>query len=229
MNQIIKLSIILGFSIGIQPVIATASKSQPAQTTNQMVELSTQWGFSVTDCQGDVAEIKHDVTGEVACIVPDARISSGMYIYDSTNNQIRQIASESTSPPPVQNSNEYDNSPTAILDPKVEQIKFNFDNSYDYSVCLDAVLLAYEQRVTELEKMSKNECANNIFNLLGTNLSKPTTLEIVKTANNYAVTGLEDKLYPSFGLRRRIAIALGFVYDIDKNNNDILKYVSESN
>lgn len=232
MNQITKLLIIVGFAVGIQPTIAVSSKSQPTQNSNQMIQLSTQWGFNVTDCQGEVAEIKHDVTGEVACVVPDARIGSGKYVYDPTNNQIRQIAEEPTSSPPVQNpvstSNEYANPTPATKDPRVEQITFDFNNSYDYSVCLDAVLLAYEQRLTELEKLSKNDCANNILNTFGTTLSKDTTLAIVKSANNYATKALEDKLYPSFGLRRRIAIALGYVYDLDKNNSEILKYVTSN-
>jgi hypothetical protein len=51
-------------------------------------------------------------------------------------------------------------------------------------------------------------------------------LQLVKSANLYATEKLENPLYPSLGLRRRIAINLGYVYDTDKSNPDILKYIN---
>lgn len=102
---------------------------------------------------------------------------------------------------------------------------FTFDNAYDYGACLDTILLAYENRTVELQKVSKNDCVQNILNLFGDRLMKDTALGLVKMANNHATQGLEDTLYPSLGLRRRVAINLGYVYDIDRNNQDILKYI----
>ncbi|MGV2829258.1 hypothetical protein [Myxosarcina sp. GI1(2024)] len=241
MNQIVKISITLGVLVSAPSVIAVpieteVTKNEFSNASNQMIELSTAWGFEITNCQGNVAEIEHDRTGEIACIVPDERIDAGKFIYDSTNNKIRQVATDSTNTPQVQTNNGSTNTPqnesvdnaAVTKDPRVEQLTFNFDNSYDYGICLDAILLAYEQRELELEKIPKNECANNIFSTFGKNLSKDTTLQIIKAANFYATNVLEDNLYPSWGLRRRIAIDLGYIYELDKDNSDILKYVNSN-
>ena len=108
---------------------------------------------------------------------------------------------------------------------RAEEFSFSFNNTYDYAACLDIILLAYEQRNAELEKAFKNDCATDVLNTFGDNLSKDVALELVKSANTYATEKLENPLYPALGLRRRIAINLGYVYDTDKNNPDILKYV----
>ena len=102
---------------------------------------------------------------------------------------------------------------------------FDFYNTYDYNACLDVILLAYEQRNAELENVYKNDCATDVLNTFGNNLSKDVALQLVESANLYATEKLQNPLYPTLGLRRRIAIALGYVYDADKNNPDILKYV----
>ena len=114
------------------------------------------------------------------------------------------------------------------LEKKEPANKFSFDfkNTYDYAACLDIILLAYEKRNAELENAFKNDCANNVLSTFGNNLSKDVTLKLVKLADSYATEKLTTPLYPTLGLRRRIAINLGYVYDTDKNNPDILKYVS---
>jgi hypothetical protein len=109
---------------------------------------------------------------------------------------------------------------------KIKQFTFDFKNTYDYATCLDIILLAYEKRNVELEKAFKNDCANNVLQTFGNNLSKDVALQLVKSANLYATEKLENPLYPSLGLRRRIAINLGYVYDTDKSNPDILKYIN---
>lgn len=103
---------------------------------------------------------------------------------------------------------------------------FDFYNTYDYNACLDVILLAYEERSAELENVYKNDCATNVLNTFGSDLSKDVALQLIKSANSYATEELENPLYPTLGLRRRIAINLGYVYDTDKNNPDILKYVN---
>lgn len=110
-------------------------------------------------------------------------------------------------------------------DSKANKFTFNFNNTYDYNACLDVILLAYEERNAELENVYKNDCATNVLNSFGNNLSKDVALQLVKSANSYATEELKNPLYPTLGLRRRIAINLGYVYDTDKNNPDILKYV----
>ena len=109
------------------------------------------------------------------------------------------------------------------------EFTFDFYNTYDYNACLDVILLAYEKRNTVLENVYKNDCATNVLNTFGSDLSKDVALQLVESANSYATEELENPLYPTLGVRRRIAINLGYVYDADKNNPDILKYVdSES-
>lgn len=110
---------------------------------------------------------------------------------------------------------------------KAQKFTFDFNNTFDYAACLDVILLKYEKRDAELENVFKNDCATNVLNTFGNDLSKEDALQLVKSANLYATEGLENPLYPSLGLRRRIAINLGYVYDTDKNNPDILKYTEE--
>lgn len=109
---------------------------------------------------------------------------------------------------------------------KIKQFTFDFNNTYDYATCLDVILLAYEKRQVELEKAFKNDCANNVLQTFGNNLTKDVALQLVESANLHATQKLETPLYPSLGLRRRIAINLGYVYDADKSNPAILKYIN---
>ena len=109
---------------------------------------------------------------------------------------------------------------------KIKEFVFDFNNTYDYAACLDVILLMYEKRSAELENVPKNDCATKVLNVFGNNLSKDVALQLIESANLYATEVLENPLYPSLGLRRRIAINLGYVYDMDKNNPDILKYTN---
>ncbi len=109
---------------------------------------------------------------------------------------------------------------------ETQEFVFDFNNTYDYAACLDVILLAYERRNAELENVFKNDCATNVLNTFGNNLSRDVALQLIKMANLHATEGLENPLYPTLGLRRRIAINLGYVYDTDKNNPDILKYIN---
>ena len=111
-------------------------------------------------------------------------------------------------------------------DSQTEEFTFNFNNTYDYNACLDVILLAYEGRNAELENVYKNDCATDVLNTFGNDLSKDAALRLVDSANYYATEELETPLYPTLGVRRRIAINLGYVYEADKNNPDILKYVN---
>jgi len=239
MNKIIEVSLTAGIFLGIPTAISTTSLAETtanqAPTSNQMSELASKWGFKLTECQENSAEIKHDLTGETACVVPNQTVGVGKFIYNSANNEIRPLNPQQTSNSPpasattVNNSNNPQKNPAPASETdksKIEQIEFTFNNSYDYGACIDAILLAYEQREFELENTQKNECANNVFKVFGNNLSKETALQLIKSADNHATKALEDQLYPSLGLRRRVAIAVGYIYDIDKNNDEVLKYLN---
>ena len=141
------------------------------------------------------------------------------------------LAIQSVLPIPASAQIEAEPNRTQPEAPNSEANEFTFDfyNTYDYNACLDVILLAYEERSAELENVYKNDCATNVLNTFGNDLSKDVALQLVKSANSYATEELENPLYPTLGVRRRIAINLGYVYDTDKNNPDILKYVdSES-
>ena len=232
----LKLGILFGLSSaiafgGTRSVISVSAQTESGNTNNQMAELSSQWGFQVTSCQEEnVAQVEHDVTGDTVCLVPNDQLGVGKFIYDSANNQIRPLnspqVSQSDNVSTDDSEAEYVNPVPQTKDPRIAQVKFSFDNSYDYGACLDAILLAYEQREQELENTSKNQCAKNIFSVFGNKLSKDITLQLIDSANLHATKVLEDKLYPSLGLRRRVAINTGYVYDIDRQNEDILKYVT---
>ena len=105
------------------------------------------------------------------------------------------------------------------------KFSFSFNNTYDYAACLDIILLAYEKRNAELKNAFKNDCAKDVLDTFGKDISKDDALKLVKLADLYATEKLTTPLYPALGLRRRIAINLGYVYDTDKNNPDILKYI----
>lgn len=119
----------------------------------------------------------------------------------------------------------YTNPQPRTDNPRINQLTFDFDNSYDYGACLDAILLAYENRNMELAQAPKNDCAMKILSSFGSNLSRDTALELIHSADTHATEVLGGKLYPSFGLRRRVAISTGYVYDIDVNNSEIMQYV----
>ena len=131
---------------------------------------------------------------------------------------------------PILSQTEIETQPDPTREPgrnsKTQEFSFNFNNTFDYAACLDVILLAYERRNAELKNVFKNDCATNVLNTFGSNLSKDVALELVDSANFYATEVLENPLYPALGLRRRIAINLGYVYDADKNNPDILQYIN---
>ena len=234
MSKIIKVLLTSGILLNIQPAIANPSLSESAQTEisppyNQMMELADGWGFELTKCQENVAIIRHNVTGEKACIVPNSQLGVGKFVYDSANNKIRpdNVQETSTALESIEKKEqEHINPQPQTQDPRIDRVVFDFKNAYDYSTCLDIILLAYENRQLELQNTRKNECAENILNLFGNTLSKDVALQLITSADAYATETLEIRLYPPLGLRRRVAINVGYVYDIDKKNDDILKYVS---
>ncbi len=126
------------------------------------------------------------------------------------------------------NNQQYINPVSESKDSRIEQIVFDFDNSYDYGTCLDAILLAYENRYLELQNAPKNDCTQQVFSVFDDNLSQDVTLKLIELANYHATNQLDLKLYPAWGLRRRVAINLGYIYDIDRENSDIFKYISSN-
>ena len=232
----LKTSLIIGITFAIQSTLSISSQAEGVQTetskqtSNQMKQLLKSWGLELTKCQGNVVQITHDVTGEKGCVVPNKKLPAGNFIYNSATHTISsmttQQASQSETPQKPETKPKPELADSKAQDRKIKEFVFDFNNTYDYAACLDVILLAYERRNAELENVYQNDCATNVLNTFGKNLSKDVALQLVELANLHATKGLEDPLYPSFGLRRRIAINLGYVYDTDKNNPDILKYIN---
>ncbi len=204
-----------------------------AETSNKMIELLTTWGLKITQCQNDVVRVKHDATGDVGCALPTEKLSANSFIYDSTNNVLKPLEISQTQGgtfPEVQtNPSPEQNSPTQIngetSSPGVEDFTFSFSNANQYSVCLDIILLAYEQRFSELENAPKNDCATKVINTFGTDISQELALKLIEKANLRATKQLTNALFPVYGVRRRVAINLGYTYKIDRDNPEIIKLI----
>ncbi len=223
---------ILGIIVAEQPVLAIPPKPQilgleNLQSANQMTQMLSAWGFVPTVCQESVAEIRNSSTGEIACVQPNAELGVGKFVYDALNNQIHR-ENQSVTPKKNEGNLGYVNPVPQTEELRIAEMVFTFNNLYDYGTCLDAILLAYEGRELELQNMTKNQCANNVINLFGSRLSKDIALQLIDLANFRATNLLQSTLYPSFGLRRRVAINLGYIYDIDKENREMLKYITSN-
>jgi hypothetical protein len=238
MKRVLSTLATLGILLSGQAAIAIPPKpqitgTQKLQPPNQMIEMLSAWGFIPTACQGNVVEIRNSITRETACVQPNGEIGVGKFVYDAMNNQIRPDVAIQENQQVILQENQSNfghvNPVPQTEDPRIAEMVFTFDNLYDYGTCLDGILIAYEGRDIERQKMNKNECANNVINLFGTRLSKDITLQLIDLANFRATKLLQNELYPSFGLRRRIAMNLGYIYEIDKNNTEILEYAASAN
>lgn len=236
MKNLITISAVLGIILGTQsavaiPLVTKVSQAEASeQTPNQMMKLLNDWGFESSDCQENVINMKHDVTGEIGCAVPNQQIPAGNFIYNSAENTISpietQASNQAETEPQTPAIDDFNAAETQKQNALAQKFVFDFDNAYDYSACLDVILLAYEKRSGELENVAKNKCANDMLNTFGTNLSKDAALKLIESADVHATEVLENPLYPVLGIRRRVAINLGYIYDIDENNSDILELMS---
>lgn len=207
-----------------------------AETSNKMIELLTNWGLKVTQCQNDVVRFKHDATGDVGCALPNEKLSANSFIYDSTNNVLKPLeisqanqSGGSTFPEVQTNPNSNQNTPNQsngeTFSSEAEDFAFDFNNANEYSVCLDIILLTYEKRFSELENVPKNDCATKFLNTFGTDISQDLALKLIEKADIRATKQLTNSLFPVYGVRRRVAINLGYTYKIDSNNPEIIKLV----
>ncbi|MGI0480478.1 hypothetical protein ACN4EE_06775 [Geminocystis sp. CENA526] len=126
----------------------------------------------------------------------------------------------------------YINPQPRSIDPRIQNIVFTFNNSYEYGKCLDILLLAYEGRIEQLERTSNamgiDNCGQQILEIFGNNINADQMLQLIDLANFRATSLLNNKIFPSYGLRRRIAIKLGYIYEIDLNDRQMLEYAKSS-
>ncbi len=102
----------------------------------------------------------------------------------------------------------------------ISNIVFTFNNLHSYNNCLDFILLAYERRTKYLKVLEQqgkinSSCIEQIFTIFGTNLDRDLVLELIELADFRARSLLSRELYPGYGIRRRIAFKLGYLYKID--------------
>lgn len=100
--------------------------------------------------------------------------------------------------------------------------RFNFTTSTEYTKCLEDILLLYQNRAQLQQQGRQGNCLPEVFqaNLQG-GVSKSQAQQMIQSAHIYATSSLRPKLYPPRGQRERIAALLGFIYEMDKNDQSI--------
>ena len=126
---------------------------------------------------------------------------------------------------------DYVNPRPETRDRDISRRLFSFNNLYSYNNCLDHIMLSYEGRnqylrTLEPEKI-ENSCIEEIFNAVGTDLDRDQLLELIELADRRAeLISVQEKLYPGYGIRRRIALQVGYVYDLDRRDPQVCSLVS---
>jgi hypothetical protein len=119
-----------------------------------------------------------------------------------------------------------------MTDPRIQHITFTFTNVADYGDCLDILLLSYENRPEQVTRtigaQGGNACAEQIFSVFGNNLNRDVMLQLIELANFRATSLLAGKLFPSYGLRRRIAMHFGYLYEMDLDDPKMLQYAKKN-
>jgi hypothetical protein len=188
---------------------------------NSFTQKLTDWGFVITRCEVNTAKITDLATNEQVCVQTTSQLNAGNYIYDPNTNQIRpeqDLINSANSSDSDNNLRSYVNPTPGSSDPRIADVILDFMNIYDYNNCLDAILLLYEGR----NPTGNNSCLQNITTTLGYQISSDLMLELIDLANFRATNLLPKRIYPAYGIRRRIAQNVGYVYEIDLNNQEII-------
>lgn len=100
---------------------------------------------------------------------------------------------------------------------------FSFTNLLEYSDCLEAILTLYKNAAPS-SRTQQDTCYGMIQQSVGRDgLSQLEALELVSAADFYTAHFLSRTLHPPRGQRLRIAKMLGFIYEIDQNDPEILR------
>ncbi len=103
------------------------------------------------------------------------------------------------------------------------QVNFTFTNVLEYSDCLSAILDLYQGNLPSSLPTRQNACAATVQQAAGNDqLSESEARELLSAADFYSTHMLSRGLYPPKGLRLRIAEMLGFVYEIDQHDPEVL-------
>ncbi|HEY9637819.1 MAG TPA: hypothetical protein V6D14_30785 [Coleofasciculaceae cyanobacterium] len=197
----------------IIPVPPTPGQLQPVAVPSQptsgqpgiipssvnLNQLVTQWGLTPIPCTAGVVTIRLDTN--TVCVRPTPQLLAGDYIYNVASNQ---------------------------LNPVKVGAPFTFKSVSEYGNCLEDLLRLYEDKERFGQQGRLSNCSAEVFQAYSNNgLPKEQALQLIKTADFYATSLLNPKLYPPLGLRRRIAQSFGFIYEIDTNDQGIRKLVTQ--
>ena len=225
----------------------TISLSQPRPTVipatnpeNSFEQTLKKWGFNVIPCQGNSAKIQYK--GTPICVQATDEIPAGSYTYNDNTNQIVPSLSTAISDPKLQPANN-STQPLQKTPNNIDMGKlFVFTNLYDYSSCLDDILrlhlgelrrennqitLVYGDFSRIHEK--KSFCIDKIIDLYGNRqINNVEVFELFDLANFRATKLLAARLYPPLGIRQRAAKYIGYIYEMDRNNPDILRLAGKN-
>jgi hypothetical protein len=106
---------------------------------------------------------------------------------------------------------------------------FSFTNVLQYSDCLSAILDLYQGNIPADLPTRRNACTAAIEQAAGEDgLSQIEARQLVSAADFYSNHFLAKPLYPPKGLRLRVAQLLGYVYQIDQNDPEVLSQAAQS-
>ena len=204
----------------------TIINNTPSGRPNSLTQKLTDWGFTIIRCDINTAQITDLATTEQACVKTTEQLNAGNYIYDPNNNQIRPEPDfANTAVNPNRSFDSFVNPTPNVNDPRIADVVLDFNNIYDYNNCLDAMLLLYEGR----NPVGDNSCLVSITNTLGYQINQNLMLELIDLANFRATNLLPKRIYPAYGIRRRIAQSIGYVYEIDLNNQEMIGLTQSRN
>ncbi|MGK7944971.1 MAG: hypothetical protein AB4058_10935 [Microcystaceae cyanobacterium] len=227
------LSSILTFSVAVPSIAQPRPTIIPATSSNVSLGQKLQkWGFVPVACNDNVVRVQSQ--SETVCVQPTSELPLGNYNYDSVSNQIQPINNATNLPLTSSSSESSRLTPDSVSAHNV----FKFTNLYDYSSCLDDILLVYEGRLRrengqitliypEMSRIheKKSNCIDKVIDIYGNRLNNQQTYELLNLANFRATQLLDARLYPPRGIRRRAAQLVGFIYEIDRTNAEILQLV----
>ena len=107
--------------------------------------------------------------------------------------------------------------------------RFTFTSLGAYNSCVEDILLLYQDKERFRQQGRRGDCLADVFQTYAnTGLSKSQALDLIKAANTYVSTALTTKFYPLRGLRMQVAKLLGFIYELDANDQEIMQLIRES-
>ena len=107
--------------------------------------------------------------------------------------------------------------------------RFTLTSLGAYNSCIEDILLLYQDKERFRQQGRRGDCLPDVFQTYAnTGLSKSQALDLIKAANAYVSTALTSKFYPLRGLRMQVARLLGFIYEVDANDQEIMQLIRES-